>query len=218
MLSTSVVALALLAGTSIAQVGNYSYVDPNTIDSQTAASWCIGERDACKTLCDNDAPTNDCDAIKFTYKCVCSDGTSPNLADYKNTFPDFLCNANFAGCIKAHPDDAVGQGKCKTDILSQCGTLNYTEYQPGSGSGSGSETDDNESSTMSPSPTGTGSTGGGSSADASKTTDSAPSSTEDGDSAPPTTTSNAAMALSGGKDFGAGVLAAGLVAAFGYML
>ncbi|KFY24973.1 hypothetical protein V491_01950, partial [Pseudogymnoascus sp. VKM F-3775] len=143
MLTTSILAVALVAGSAVAQSTsstgsialNTTYIDLTTIDPQITASWCIGERSGCQTLCDGNAPTNDCDPTKITYKCVCEDGSTPDLAKYKNTLPEFVCQANFAGCIDAHPNDAVGQGNCKSDIQDTCGTLNITDYK-GSSSGS----------------------------------------------------------------------------------
>lgn len=144
----------------------------------------------------------------MTYKCLCEDGSTPDLAKYKDTLPDFVCQADFAGCIKAHPNDAVGQGKCKTDIQDNCGSLNITDYVKGSGSGSGASSSGSASETTAPS-----STGG-----ASETTGgSTPSSTTGGSPAAATST-GAAVALTNGMEIGSGVLAAGLLGVFGYML
>lgn len=150
----------------------------------------------------------------MTYKCLCEDGSTPDLAEYKDTLPDFVCQADFAGCIEAHPNDAVGQGKCKTDIQDTCGTLNITDYVKGSGSGSSDTSSGSASETTAPSSTsGSGGAGG-----ASETTGgSTPSSTTGGGPAAATSDS-AAVALTNGMDIGAGVLAAGLLGVFGYML
>ncbi|KFY08155.1 hypothetical protein V492_06490 [Pseudogymnoascus sp. VKM F-4246] len=225
MLSASILAVALVAGSAVAQTAtqgstalNFTYIDVANVDPQEAASWCIGERTGCQTLCDGNAPTNDCDAQKLTYKCVCDDGSTPNLAEYKNTLPDFVCQANYAGCIKAHPNDAVGQGKCKSDIQDNCGTKKITDYEKGSGSGSGSGSDDTSSDspseTSAPSSTG----GSGDAGGATETSgDSTPSSTQ-GSGKAAATSDSAAMSLTGGMDIGAGVLAAGLLGVFGYIL
>lgn len=147
----------------------------------------------------------------MTYKCLCEDGSTPDLAKYKNTLPDFVCQANFAGCIKAHPNDAVGQGNCKTEIQDTCGTLNITDYKSGSGSGSSSGSS-SASETSSPSSTGGSSGAGG----ASETTGgSTPSSTSGSGAAAST---SKAAAVVNGMDISAGVLAAGLFGVFGYIL
>ncbi|OBT64329.1 hypothetical protein VE03_06787 [Pseudogymnoascus sp. 23342-1-I1] len=220
MLTTSIFAVALVAGSAIAQSTtgstalNFTYIDVANVDPQEAASWCIGERTGCQTLCDGNAPTNDCDAQKLTYKCLCDDGSTPDLAEYKNTLPDFVCQANYAGCIKAHPNDAVGQGKCKTDIQDTCGTLNITDYVKGSGSGGSSATSSGSASeTATPSSTGGSGTTGG----ASETTGGSTASSTTGSGAAAATSDSAAMAMTN-MDLGAGVLAAGLFGVFGYIL
>ncbi|OBT83644.1 hypothetical protein VE02_08033 [Pseudogymnoascus sp. 03VT05] len=214
MLTTSIFAVALAAGSAIAQSTstgstalNFTYIDVANVNPQEAASWCIGERTGCQTLCNGNAPTNNCDAQKLTYKCLCVDGSTPDLAKYKNTLPDFVCQANFAGCIKAHPNDAVGQGKCKSEIQDTCGTLNITDYKKGSGSGSSSG-----SSTSSASETSSPSSTGG----ASETTGGSTPSSTSGSGAAASTSKGAAVA--NGIDIGAGVLAAGLFGVFGYIL
>ncbi|KFY36812.1 hypothetical protein V495_07590 [Pseudogymnoascus sp. VKM F-4514 (FW-929)] len=226
MLTTSILAVALVAGSAVAQTAtkgstalNFTYIDPTTVDPQIAASWCIGERTGCQTLCDGNAPTNDCDAQKLTYKCLCDDGSTPDLAEYKNTLPDYVCQANFAGCIKAHPNDAVGQGNCKTEIQDTCGTKSITDYKKGSGSGSGGDDTSSDSSSETDAPSSTsGSGGAGGAADATQTSgDSTPSSTQ-GSGKAAATSDSAAVALTNGMDIGAGVLAAGVVGLFGYIL
>lgn len=147
----------------------------------------------------------------MTYKCLCEDGSTPDLAKYKDTLPDFVCQADFAGCIKAHPNDAVGQGKCKTDIQDTCGTLNITDYVKGSGSGSGASSSGSASETTAPSST-------GAAAGASETKGGSTPSSTTGSGAAAATSKAAAVALTSGMDIGAGVLAAGLLGIFGYML
>jgi hypothetical protein len=147
----------------------------------------------------------------LTYKCLCEDGSTPALAKYKNTLPDFVCQANYAGCIKAHPNDAVGQGKCKSDIQDTCGTLNITDYKKGSGSGSSSGSSSGSASETS-SPSSTGASSGG----ASKTTGGSTTSSTSGAGAAASTSKAAAVV--NGMDIGAGVLAAGLFGVFGYIL
>jgi len=134
----------------------------------------------------------------LTYSCLCANGSTPDLALYKNTLPDYICQANFAACIKAHPDDAVGQGKCKTDIQANCGTLDVANFTstPASTRSSAAVA---VATTTSASPT----------ANVKAATTSAAASA---------TSSAAGVALAAGKQAGAGVLAAGLLAAFGYML
>lgn len=141
----------------------------------------------------------------MTYKCLCEDGSAPDLAAYKNTLPDFVCEANFAGCITAHPNDAVGQGKCKTDIQDNCGTKNISDYTASASSAS---------ETTAPSSSG----GSGGAAGATATSGDSTASSTGGSSAAPTKSGSAAVALANGMNMGTGVLAAGLLGVFAYIL
>lgn len=82
----------------------------------------------------------------LTFKCLCSNGSPPALNLYKDTLPDFICQANFAACIKAHPDDAIGQTACKTDIQDTCGKLRLQDFTPPSSEESESASATEESS------------------------------------------------------------------------
>lgn len=153
---------------------------------------------------------------KLTFKCLCEDGSTPDLAKYKDTLPDRVCQANFAGCIKAHPNDAVGQGKCKSEIQNTCGTLSITDYEKGSGSGSGSDATSSGSASETAAPSSTGGSGGA--GGASETTGGSTPSSTDGSAPAATSSDSAAVAMINGMDVGAGVLAAGLLGVFGYIL
>lgn len=61
---------------------------------------------------------------QFTYSCVCANGTVPDCTAFAETLPYFLCQATYAQCVEAHPNDAQGQSVCETN--QQCGTRNAT--------------------------------------------------------------------------------------------
>ena len=56
------------------------------------------------------------------FDCVCSDGKTPDVSQYVQTVPFYVCQANFAQCIQNHPDDADGQKACKE--AAHCGSKN----------------------------------------------------------------------------------------------
>jgi len=204
MLFTSLVAVvAVFLGAVAAQNSTSNItIDPNSIDPNLRASWCTGQRSACSELCDGDAPTNLCTPDTLTYSCLCTNGSSPDLQDYINTLPDYICEAAFAQCIAAHPNDLAGQTACNTDIKVHCGFLDLANFTaaPSSSSAAPSTSSSAASSTAAPAATTGSSTGSATAASASATK------------------SGAAVALSVGQSYGAGALAAGAIAAFGYLL
>lgn len=58
--------------------------------------------------------------LKFS--CICSDGTVPDVSQYIETVPFYVCEANYGQCINAHPNDAEGQRACKA--AANCGSKN----------------------------------------------------------------------------------------------
>lgn len=86
----------------------------------------------------------------LTFSCKCSDGSEADLESYMNTIPYFVCQSNFASCIKDHPDDADGQDQCKQD--NQCGSKNATESSSSASGSSSSSSASSASSTSSSMP------------------------------------------------------------------
>ncbi|OBT89157.1 hypothetical protein VE02_01652 [Pseudogymnoascus sp. 03VT05] len=155
MLTNSLIAVALLASPAVAQGATYDlpYVNLGSIDPQQSTSWCIGQLSACQTLCDGDATTNSCDAQQLTYECLCVGGLPSNFASYKGTLLDFLCQANYAGCISLHLNDSAGQAVCKAH--ANCGTLNLSDHIGGSSPVSGITPESGEAHTQEPNPSST---------------------------------------------------------------
>lgn len=234
MLFKSVAFAALMAGSAMAQSSTAASstssssaaaptIDPESVDPQTKASWCIGQRNVCDTLCSKDAPTNMCNANDLTFTCQCSNDKTPAGIDtYKTSLPAFICNEAYGQCIKAHPDDALGQNGCKDDILSQCGDKDITKFvgSPSSGNdddddndNDNDDDDDADATTTSTATSGEATTTATTTSDGSAT-DAADSSATTSD-APAKTTDAPGSATKNGASL---ALAAGVMAAFVYML
>lgn len=63
--------------------------------------------------------SNDCTASTLTYACVCSDGLSPNLTQYSQTLPFFICQEWGNQC----QSNCAGDSLCVSDCRSKhpCG-------------------------------------------------------------------------------------------------
>ncbi|KAK5806890.1 hypothetical protein VI817_001148 [Penicillium citrinum] len=85
-------------------------------------SWCTGQRNVCPEICSTGTKQNTCDPKTLQFSCVCSDDKTPDVSQYVQTVPFYVCQANFAQCIQNHPDDADGQKECKE--AAQCGSKN----------------------------------------------------------------------------------------------
>jgi hypothetical protein len=189
MRQTTVLAALSALGAAFAQ-SNFT-VDPNTIELTTRTEWCNAEFNTCGILCGGNTKANSCSPTDLKFVCTCSNGTAPGLEYYIQTMPTLLCEVAFSECIEKNTGNSQGQGKCKTDIKSKCGTLDPTKAQVGDG-GSGSSS----SSTTTAAPTGLGTT------------------TAAGGAAPTSTSGAGAMPTLVGNGFAAvaaGVLAAALL-------
>jgi hypothetical protein len=73
----------------------------------------------------NNAATeqNECDPVQLTYACVCSDGTSPNISQYSQTLPFFICQEWGNECVaNCGGNDATCQTNCREQ--NPCGAQN----------------------------------------------------------------------------------------------
>ncbi|KAI4239935.1 MAG: hypothetical protein LQ349_000030 [Xanthoria aureola] len=114
MLSIKLLCAAILASFVAAQnstsgtSGNTdnTVFDVNTVDRTTRALWRMSTKE------------NNCFAEPISYSCVCTNGTSPDLAAYADTFVSQTCQARFAACRQQNP----GSEACIT-----CGTLSAAD-------------------------------------------------------------------------------------------
>lgn len=211
--STAVIAAAAFSGLVAAQSTNETGTGPQinagSVDYTTRQTWCRIQTQTCPQLCNG--PTepngNNCDPNTLTYSCVCSaTGNSPNVSDYQQTLPAYVCREYIDQCVNAHPNDLEGITTCRD---TQCG--NKTVDQATSSSSSESATASATSSTRSGSGSAASQTASSSGSDSSATaTESGAGATATGDSA--------ASALNIASNYGTGILAAGILAAFGLAL
>jgi hypothetical protein len=55
---------------------------------------------------------NECDSDKLTYTCVCENGIVPNITQYSQTLPFFICQAWGTQCVKNCNGDNTCQSAC----------------------------------------------------------------------------------------------------------
>nr|POF26003.1 hypothetical protein CFP56_22151 [Quercus suber] len=67
---------------------------------------------------------NDCDSSTLTYACVCSNGLSPNITEYSQTLPYFICTEWGSQCVSNCNGNTDCQSACRED--HPCGALSPT--------------------------------------------------------------------------------------------
>ncbi|TKA72196.1 hypothetical protein B0A55_06970 [Friedmanniomyces simplex] len=104
-------------------------IDPSSVSNATRQGWCTSQQAQCPLIClqtANDASTqqNACDPTQLTYACICSNGLSPNITEYSQTLPFFLCQEWGNECVA----NCNGVNTCQSNCRSQhpCGAQNPT--------------------------------------------------------------------------------------------
>ncbi|KAI7639355.1 hypothetical protein KC319_g14452, partial [Hortaea werneckii] len=72
-----------------------------------------------------DTQTNTCDPTTLTYACICANGLSPNISEYSQTLPYYICQEWTNQCVaNCAPADNACASSCRAD--HPCGALNPT--------------------------------------------------------------------------------------------
>ncbi|KAK3671265.1 hypothetical protein LTR78_008900 [Recurvomyces mirabilis] len=149
--TTFATASAFLLSTAVAQ-SQYT-IDPNSVVNTTRAYWCTQEQAQCPLIClqtnsQADTIANDCNPTSLTYSCVCSNGMSPNISEYTQTLPFFICQEWGNQCVSNCNGDSICQSNCRSQhpcgaqnpVRQNTSTLSSTMSQTGSATGAGAST------------------------------------------------------------------------------
>ncbi|KAF3275872.1 hypothetical protein TWF173_006339 [Orbilia oligospora] len=179
MIGFALIAVASLASSSLVAaqqngvgIGNQTII-PTSVDVNTRNGWCRSEKDTCTTLCSKNWTTNDCDQNTLEVSCVCADGSKPELVNYRNTLPFFICQEYIAQCVAGNATEPTLQNICRN--TNTCGNLDPADFVPST-----------TIRTTAPAPSTTGSSTGGTNT---------PATTTGSTDAPATTSPNAAGSL-----------------------
>ncbi|KAI9892365.1 MAG: hypothetical protein M1814_001567 [Vezdaea aestivalis] len=111
---------ALVALASLPSFGSAQSIDPKSVDKPTRLFWCQTQITQCPLLClqlpGNSAGTrqNSCDADSLSYACVCSSGATPNVTEFSQTIPYFLCTESNNQCVKNCGGASACQDACRS--------------------------------------------------------------------------------------------------------
>ncbi|KAI0016082.1 hypothetical protein F4780DRAFT_761042 [Xylariomycetidae sp. FL0641] len=157
-------ALSALSLVSAQSDSNSTFtIDPEKVDIADRVAWCNAQQNSCTTLC-GAVESNDCSVDDLNFKCTCANGNSPDMNEYMNTMPWFVCEKLQDNCITANENDAAGQKNCTSTYQDHCGTEKVTDHQGEAGAS------DDSSSTSSSTATPTGGSDGASSTAATSST------------------------------------------------
>ncbi|EFY89763.1 PCI domain-containing protein [Metarhizium acridum CQMa 102] len=137
--STAFAALAIASAQAQTPTTNYNYtseldmtIDPNTVIPTLRATWCQGQINTCRLLCNDDASVNDCTVSTLKWNCTCtSNSSTPGIQYYQQTMPFYICQELFSQCITTN---AAGGGGVASSSTATTGAS-----QPSKTSGSSTQ-------------------------------------------------------------------------------
>nr|OQO30556.1 hypothetical protein B0A51_01182 [Rachicladosporium sp. CCFEE 5018] len=137
MKTVTAITLGATLFTTLATAQQQYQIDPTSVNITLRNNWCGNEVAQCPLICSQvtgslTITSNTCDAQSLTYSCVCSDGTSPNITEYTQTLPFFICqewgnqcssncgtdNTCVAACRQNHPCGAQSPIRANTSTLT----------------------------------------------------------------------------------------------------
>jgi hypothetical protein len=126
MRTSTVFGLLVIAAPALAQ---YS-IDPESVNEALRDKWCDDQTVQCPLIClqlpgitDPEEPiSNDCDPATLQYECVCSNNVSPNVTEYSQTIPFYICQEWGNQCVKACGQDNTCSDNCRAN--HPCGAQN----------------------------------------------------------------------------------------------
>ncbi|OJJ66670.1 hypothetical protein ASPBRDRAFT_59473 [Aspergillus brasiliensis CBS 101740] len=128
----------VLMSLAVAATASSNYTLPSNFNISAISlsernSWCTAERNSCPETCGGVATSNSCDSVGGTstlgafstldFSCVCSNGSTADVAEYTQTIPFFVCEATYAQCIE-ESSTLDEQEQCQETRDNDCGTLN----------------------------------------------------------------------------------------------
>lgn len=106
-IALSVAALASLSAGQATPQNNYPYrIDPNSVSVTDRRAWCDNQRAQCPLICLQQpgittmtTVDNECNADTLIYSCVCENNIAPNITQYSQTLPFYICQAWGTQCV-----------------------------------------------------------------------------------------------------------------------
>ncbi|KXL41355.1 hypothetical protein M433DRAFT_139032 [Acidomyces richmondensis BFW] len=95
-------------------------IDPNSVSNSTKEQWCLSQTSECPLICLQTSPSdpnpesNTCDPTTLTYACVCGNGLSPNVSEYTQTLPYFICQEWGTQCVSNCGNDNTCASNCRS--------------------------------------------------------------------------------------------------------
>ncbi|KAI0910760.1 hypothetical protein F4823DRAFT_346154 [Ustulina deusta] len=125
----ALLALSTLSLVSAQANSNSTFtINPSEVTPLEQSNWCNAQQNSCNTLCGT-VLRNDCDPSTLDFSCECVGGTYPDMNEFENTIPWFVCTKLQDDCTADNAGNAAGQKNCTATFGDKCGTENVSDHQ-----------------------------------------------------------------------------------------
>jgi hypothetical protein len=123
-ITLSVAALASLSAGQATSQNDYPYrIDPNSVSLTDRGAWCSDQQAQCPLIClqqpgvtSMTTVENDCDVDTLLYSCICENNIAPNVTQYSQTLPFYICRQWGIQCVANCGTGAnTCADKCRSD-------------------------------------------------------------------------------------------------------
>jgi len=123
VLALSLLAVARFAAAQDTPQQNYPYtIDPESVPESDRTTWCDNQKAQCPYICTQlpgvettTTQENECDPDALTYSCICDNGAAPNITQYSQTLPYYICTEWGNQCVKDCGRDSACADSCRAD-------------------------------------------------------------------------------------------------------
>ncbi|KAF2498686.1 hypothetical protein BU16DRAFT_536694 [Lophium mytilinum] len=143
----STLALGVLALVSSTYSQEQYTIDPDSVSLSLRQFWCNQQTSECPLIClqypENSASTqsNTCDPASLTFSCVCQQGETPNVTEYSQTVPFYICQEWGNQCVAGCGQDNACSNDCRANhpcgaqspVKANSSTLSATSKPTGTG-------------------------------------------------------------------------------------
>ena len=119
----SLAALTSLAAAQTTPQQNYPYrIDPKDVSPSDRNTWCLNQKAQCPLIClqqpgvtSMTTVDNECDPDTLVYSCICENNVAPNVTQYSQTIPFYVCQEWGNQCVKNCNGASGCQDSCRKD-------------------------------------------------------------------------------------------------------
>ncbi|KAF2204623.1 hypothetical protein GQ43DRAFT_437776 [Delitschia confertaspora ATCC 74209] len=122
MRSTTIFSLLAVASPFFAHAQSSYVIDPKSVDQAQRDKWCADQIEQCPLIClqlpgvtSMNTVANACDPDALDYQCICENNVAPNVTEFSQTLPFYICQEWGNQCVAACGQDNSCSYDCRAN-------------------------------------------------------------------------------------------------------